>query len=57
MADDRDDGVKIYNRCQEKHPGDYYTCEDIKDHDGPHQFVRPVYTKTNPGYVVTWERR
>ena len=43
-------------RCQEKHPGEYLTCEEKEGHKTEHVAMRPLWTKMAPGYVITWDR-
>lgn len=55
VSDLREQGkTEAPNRCQQKHPGEYYTCEEQVGHKGEHVFVRPAWTKMAPGSAVFW---
>ncbi len=56
VSDLREQGINAApDRCQEKHPGEFYTCEQKKDHKDEHVAIRPLWTKMNPGYPLFWE--
>jgi positive regulator of sigma E activity len=56
VYDLREQGINAApHRCKAKSPCEGHTCEEQRGHSGPHHFVRPFWTKTNPGQVVEWK--